>query len=207
MSCKSFGKALLIGAGLVLALQAPAGALSVGVKKTPGTHFLYRQNLGPYSKVDRPLRKLQEYVDSKGLPGDLIGIYYDVSIRTAPSMQRADLGIPIDAKRAWEMLVEARPETLEEDLKTELESERGALLEEATYIKVLPERLVATARVNEPFLEFGKVYQKIRDWCWANGYFIVGPVVEVYHSPVHRKESVSATVQIGVERSGVPDRR
>jgi len=207
MPCKSFGKALLIGVGLALAFQAPVGAQSVGVKKTQETYFLYRLNFGPYSKVDRPLRKLREYTDSKGLEGDLIGIYYDVSMRTAPSMQRADLGIPIGEARALEMLIEARPETLEEDLKEELASDKGALLEGTTYIKVLPGRLVATTRVREEFLKFGLVYLKIRDWCWGNGYFIVGPVMEVYHSPVHRKKVVSASVQIGVERSGVPDRR
>jgi effector-binding domain-containing protein len=209
MSRKAFFGLSLPAVGVV-ALLAAADASAITAKSTTSTYFLFRQNFGAYSKVDKPLKKVKAFVESQGLSGPLIGIYYDVTQRTAPSMQRADLGVVISEEKAMAMLKEIHSDVNEEDwgkLMEDLETSRGAIFQDTFFIKKVPGRLVASAKVNKPFLKFHSVYEKIQEWTWANGFFIVGPVIEIYHSPVHRDKVVSAEVQIVIERSGVPDRR
>lgn len=209
MSRKARFSLTWLAAGAV-ALLAAADASAIAAKSTKSSYFLFRQNFGAYSKVDKPLKRVRSYVESQGLSGPLIGIYYDVTQRTAPSMQRADLGVVISEEKAMEMLRGVHADVSEEEwgkLMEALETERGAIYQDTYFIKRIPGRLVASADVRKPFLKFNSVYEKIQEWTWANGYFIVGPVIEIYYSAVHRDKVVDAEVQIVIERTGVPDRR
>lgn len=197
------GSAVLAAAVLL----APHMAGAVTAKKTPDMVFLYRQNLGPYARIAGAIEEFRTYLDEHGLEGPIIGIYYDNPVRTAPSLQQADLGVRISMDKALELLKAARPEAEEDALRKEMESDRGAMIEDPNYIRLEKSMLVAAERISEPFDQFFRKYQVIQEWIWSNGYYLVGPVREVYLSPVSSEGTVRAEIQIGIERTGVPDRR
>jgi effector-binding domain-containing protein len=208
MSCVSNRLRFFLLFGLVVMTVAPLAA-QVTAKNVPEGYILYRENVGPYSRVDRAIKEFADYIAAKGFEGPIVATYFDNPARTAPALQRAEISIAISRETALEMIQAARPEQelKEEDLLKELESERGAQLEDVYFVRFQKSKLVAALTVSAPFQLLPDYYTGIQTWIWNNGYYLIGPVREIYFSPVVRGKKVRAELQIGVEKTGVPDRR
>jgi effector-binding domain-containing protein len=190
---------------------SPAGRprVAVSAKSVGSFPILFIEHYGPYGRVDKKLQEAAAFAKENGLGGRLIAVYHDNPSRTASSSLHSDVGVVLSRGDVDRLVAKYREDLAEkpDEIQEGLHSHEGLRIQDPFKIRWLEPRLVAASKVRASFREIPHYYQDMRDWIWEHNYYLIGPVVELYRSAPQGRKSISAEIQLAIERTGVPDRR
>lgn len=150
----------------------------VAVKVLPTTRVAGLRVVGPTDRLEAPLLRLFDWVDSRGYEvlGPPMGIFYDDPTQVPPEHCRSDLCVPVG------------PEA-ESDGEWE--------------VTVLPSETVAVAEHRGPYGDYTGTYRLVYEWIQSHGYRAVGPPAEVYLSDPDRTspDALRTEIRVPIDRA------
>lgn len=127
--------------------------LDIKIKTTEKINFTYLENIGPYWELGPVFGQVTKYAIDKGIPGIMMGIYYDDPAVVSEESLRCEIGMPV-------------PEDFKPDPPFK--------------VKEIPSQEVVFAVLKGPYDRIAEQYDKIIAWAQEKGHKTAGPVTEIY---------------------------
>jgi AraC family transcriptional regulator len=146
------GAAALIGIGCAKKAQEKK-SYEIRVKNTDAMTLVYLDYTGPYDRMGDVFARVGEYAATKGLSGDIVGIYFDDPTQVPAERLRARVGITVP---------------------------QGTVADSGFGVEEIPAQEVVYAILKGPYDEIAKEYPHIMQWAKEKGYQVSGPLMEIY---------------------------
>ena len=149
---------LIISGAVLLGMQekeAEKPLIKVKIKTTTPMSIAYLEHKGPYSELEPVFNKVMSYAMQKNLElaGPPVGIYYDDPAQVPASELRCEIGVQVKGK----------PE-----------------VDPPFRVKEIPSQEIGYALLKGPYEKIALHYPEIISSLMAQGYKIVGPIIEIY---------------------------